>query len=232
MDTFRGLYGPTGAYPVTSPYCVADSVSHLVLVSTLQFACASCGVGSYSLVGGSSTGSPGPGLGLHGVATANNTSCFPCPYGGVCGGGNSLPVPAPGYWGAVHTSGSSSPSLVFIVCPTGYCCDGTPHAPCASVGSCSPGRSGALCGDCDPGMVVGMGSSQCAPVALCAEGRTIMWTLVAAGLLGSAAVQLTLVSGVWLCKGRPSGKMKLVIYFLQASDWVAQSRGAIVRCRC
>ncbi len=38
-------------------------------------------------------------------------------------------------------------------------------------------------------------------------------------VFGAAGLQLTLVSGVWFGpKGRPKGKMKLAIYFVQVGD--------------
>ena len=65
LDTFDGLYGPDGAYPVSSLYCSAapyaiHGIVYLafteVLVSTLQFQCQPCPLDTYSLFAGSGSG--------------------------------------------------------------------------------------------------------------------------------------------------------------------------------
>lgn len=75
---------------------------------------------------------------------------------------------------------------------------------------------GPLCGDCAPGYVESLGSPYCRAVDRCEEDKRVMWPGIAVGLLVSAFMQLTFVSGVWLVgKGVPTAKMKVVIYFTQ-----------------
>ncbi len=256
-DTFGGLYGPAGAYPVASPLCAAMplrcapasvcleigfvsprarlavctspewpatagcalqcsataarplcSGQQVVLASSLEFRCVPCAPGTYSLAHGASTGGPGP-------QAVTNLTCLPCPTGATCTGASV--TPRPGYWGAPSGSGpgGGGATLAFAPCPTGYCCDGSAGAPCGTPGACAATRTGPLCGDCLPGYAAGLGSAECVARGRCAADQRALWPAVALGLLVSAAVQLTLVSGVWLCKARPSGKMKLVMYFAQ-----------------
>ena len=151
-DKYHGLYGPTGAYPVTTPYC-AEQVYSDILVSTLQFQCTQCPAGTYALQRGFSNGTAGGG---------NAFPCVPCPAGATCSDG--AVVAAAGYWGAsdggVNVSSNASTTAAgtvsMIICPTGYCCDGD-NWPCASVDACAGHRHGLLCGDCDDGYGASIG---------------------------------------------------------------------------
>jgi hypothetical protein len=200
VDSFGGLYGPNGSYPVVSPYCPGGGS---VLVSTLDFKCVSCSSGQYSLFGGSFSGA---------VGKPTNYPCLLCPTGGVCTDG--VAAATPGYWGAGDTAPSIGVS--FALCPTGYCCDGSTSWPCTGMGPCTGHRAGVLCGDCAEGFVETVGSAQCTAASQCASDKVVLWSLIAAGELLSAILHLTVVSGVWLpSKQRPSGKMKLAIFFAQ-----------------
>lgn len=172
-------------------------------MSTFDFQCAVCPSGQYSLFGGFSNGSAG---------TATNFNCLPCPVGGVCIDG--VVTAAPGFWGAA----SVPPSTVsFTVCSAGTCCDGQAW-PCVGMSSCAGYRDGPLCGDCRPGYVVPIGSTQCVPQAACASDKPVLWAMVAVVELVSAVSQLTVVSGTWLpSPAPPNGKMKLAIYFTQVN---------------
>ena len=205
VDTYGGLYGPAGAYPVQDPACPSG---YDILQSTLQFQCARCAPGTYSVTPSTTTGAP------------NSTVaqlCRPCPLGGQCGADGGV-VATPGYWGGANGDGT----VTLVLCPTGYCCDGDDDAssvwPCAAIGVCGGNRVGRLCGDCRPGYVESIGSPVCVPVGQCADDRPVLWTVGAVGVLLAALVQLVLVSDVWLPAQRfPSGKMKLAVYFFQVS---------------
>jgi hypothetical protein len=202
-DSFRGLYG-LGSYSVPSPYspsCTGVDYCR-ILVSTLDFQCVLCPPGQYSLAGGYNNGTAG---------TATNFPCMPCPVGGVCAGGSVASTP--GYWGAADLV-SSKASLV--VCPAGYCCDGSASWPCVGLSPCAGHRSGPLCGDCAPSYVVSLGSASCTFTSACASDKAVLWTLVVLGEVTAAVLQLTVVSGVWFPSAlHPSGKMKLAVYFAQ-----------------
>jgi hypothetical protein len=199
QDMYGGLYQggnvlvPQSFQPTGQSLCPA-----FVLASMLQFSCTHCGSGAYAAAAGRSSGVPGAAL---------NPGCQPCPEGAVCADG--AVTAAPGYWGAVD-NGTASVSLV--PCPKGYCC---PASPCASVGDCAGNRVGVLCGDCAPGFVEGLGSPACVPTPACPRDAGLIWSVLVLGTLASAALQVTFVSGVWLARGPPTGKMKLVIYFAQ-----------------
>jgi hypothetical protein len=137
-------------------------------------------------------------------------------------------VAMPGYWGAVDVAAGT---VAFAVCPGGYCCSsingssgssGSSGGTCAFMDSCAQGRQGPLCGSCAPGHVATLGGPGCAPVGACSGARLAwVWALVVMALLISAALQFTVVSGVWFGSPRlPTGKMKLVIYFLQVGSGV------------
>jgi hypothetical protein len=202
VDSFGGLY-EDNSYPTPFSYC---SPSADILVSTLDFQCAVCPMGQYSLRGGYSTGSPG---------AAVSFPCLPCPVGGVCEDG--APVATPGFWGAANDNPPDLvPNASFAVCPTGYCCDGSEAWPCVGMGPCAGHRDGPLCGDCQPGYAASLGSAQCVPVASCATDKPVLWAVVAVGEIVAAVLQLTVVSGVWASSSTaPTGRMKLLIYFVQ-----------------
>lgn len=112
-----------------------------------------------------------------------------------------------------------------VLCPKGYCCDG-PAWPCDSLGSCAGYRAGPLCGDCLPGYVTALGSTQCRAVDQCSTDTGVVWPLVVGGVLAAALLQLTLVSGVWLVgNGTPTSKFKVAIYFAQMSSLVGTGPG-------
>ncbi len=201
VDSFGARFGP-GAYPSHTAAC-----DDPVLVSSFAFQCNPCGPGLYSLDSGARDG-----------PRVSNVTCLPCPSGGSCTDGTVTATP--GYWGtAEHAGGSDSPGaprrVVLIQCPPGYCCSGTPAAPCSSVDSCAPTRTGTLCSDCVQGHVEGLGSATCTPLSSCRLDQALVWPLVVGFLFVSALVQLTVVSGVWLVQGRATGKMKSVIFFAQ-----------------
>jgi hypothetical protein len=207
LDDLDGLYGSDGAYLVYSEYCRSnDPTVDQVLVSSLEFTCAPCPNGTYSVFAGSSNGTPKQKI---------NFPCLPCPHGGTCLSG--VPIAVSGYWGAANHGVVS-----FALCPSGYC-NGGPAASGndggAAGSACAGHRRGVLCGDCDSGYVEGIGSAQCAPVSACGHDKPRMWAAIGAGLVVSGLLQLTLVSGVWLLKrdtgSFPSAKLKLALYFFQ-----------------
>lgn len=209
VDSFKGLYGIDGAYLVESAYCVGHPNN--ILMSTLSFECEACGAGRYSVVGGASNGEPGQ-------ATAV-VPCLPCPVGGLCPSGSSV-LAAPGHWGAVSIMDAT---VQFMVCPTGYCCDGSPSSPCLHVSSCGGGREGAACSECSSasGFVEALGTSRCQSTSRCRTDQAMVWSLVVVVVAVAAVLQLTVVSAVWVTpKSLPSGEMKLAIYFAQMSSYV------------
>jgi hypothetical protein len=65
--------------------------------------------------------------------------------------------------------------------------------------------------------VEGIGSPACVPESTCGRDAGAVWAALTVAVLASAVLQVTFVSGVWLARGQPTGKMKLVIYFAQVS---------------
>jgi hypothetical protein len=83
---------------------------------------------------------------------------------------------------------------------------------------CQHTPAGQLCGACETGAVLALGSQSCVSVSEC-DGLSIgvVWLVLILGCMVAAWVQLALVSDVWLpAKGLPAGKLKLVVYFAQA----------------
>ncbi len=207
-DSLGGLFGP-GAIAVPSGRC-GDGRS--LLISTLQFQCEQCGEETYSLLAGSSGGSPGDSTAF---------PCLPCPDGGRCLSGAL--VASAGHWGAVvaprvppASASSPSPTVVFALCPEAYCCDGTPTWPCDTINACGGRRIGVLCGDCPSGYVESVGSAVCVEEGQCAKDAAVVWSFLVVGLVVAAVLQLAVVSDVWFpSKDAPSARLKLVIYFAQ-----------------
>lgn len=191
-DAFGGLYG-AGAYEsaFASPW---DTVNPAEVykeqckyrTSTLQFGCTPCPSGTYALAAGYTDGTPS-GHGNGGSGGVVNPVCEPCPFGGVCSS-SGVVVSQPGFWGAQSSSGS----LSFAVCPSGYCC---PHGQsCPTINSCDGGRAGLLCGDCSPGFVQSILSAACVPVDRCEQDTKVFWTCAALGVFCMAFIQLLIVS--------------------------------------
>jgi hypothetical protein len=64
--------------------------------------------------------------------------CLTCPPGGVCSSDAILAIE--GHWGvASETLGGL---VEFVVCPTGYCCDGSARFPCDAPSACAGHRTG------------------------------------------------------------------------------------------
>lgn len=194
VDAFGGLYGP-GAYESTfaSPWDGLDTKEYYrepcqYLTSTLQFGCAPCPSGTYSLAAGHSDGTP-PGAGNGSSGGVVNPLCAPCPFGGVCNSDGAVSA-QPGYWGAASSDGSVS----FAVCPIGYCCSDVQS--CSSINACGGGRTGPLCGDCGPGMVQSVISPVCVPVKNCSGEVRLFWVCVVLGVFGMAFIQLLFVSNL------------------------------------
>jgi hypothetical protein len=229
LDAFHGLYGP-GTYPITSPLCLSsDPQLDQVLVSTLSFTCVVCTVGTYSVRAGGSSGAP---------RQATNFPCLTCPRGATCVDG--LPLATVGYWGA---SDPATGVVTFALCPSGYCLGSSPQGNSSSsssssstVNTCAGQRGGALCADCGPGFVEGVGSPLCVHLSACSKEMPGVWATIVVAILGLALVQLTCVSGVWLpshtapagkarrvvlqllpVHGFPTAKTKLALYFFQVA---------------
>ena len=204
VDVYNGLYGANGSYPTTFQYCrqnANQTAQVRVLVSTLQYQCEPCPLGTYALLAGESDGQP---------RHSNAFQCQECPFGGVCS--SRTLVPAAGYWGG------GSLNVTFAVCPDGYCCTGggSTRWPCVAVNGCGGHRTGPLCGDCEAGYVEAVGSAECVPVSQCDRDKPSAWTIVVVCIAVAAVLQLAVVSDVWLPSAvAPSGKLKLAIYFLQ-----------------
>lgn len=184
-DTFGGLYGPN-AYLSTflySPWNLTDPDNNqqqpcTYLISTLQFGCVACPVGTYVLTPGYSNGSAG---------TAVNPDCLSCPFGGVCSANGAI-ASQPGYWGGRTPSGY----INFTLCPPAYCC--TDDKSCVDIHSCHGNRTGPLCGDCLPGYSEGLLSTTCVPTSQCASDVVSFWPLAVLGIFADAFLQLLFAS--------------------------------------
>ena len=203
-DAFGGLYGVNGSYDALYP-APWNAVGGTAVkpcpykTSTLQFGCAACAIGTYSLSGDTCSGAPG----AHG-----NISCLACPFGGACSNGSV--VAAPGYWGA------GDARVSFTVCPVGYCCTGSADSPCASMRSCAGYRTGQLCGDCSPGYTEGVGSSSCVAEHHCKHDKYVFWPLLVAGVFLSAALLLLVASDVLIPRFTYlNSRVKSIVYFFQ-----------------
>lgn len=86
--------------------------------------------------------------------------CKACPVGAFCEG---KMVAAPNYWGFKDDSGL----VTMIRCPTGYCCQG--NKACQDIDSCNTGRTGTLCGSCEPGLTQTFFFLKCIPEEDCLD---------------------------------------------------------------
>ena len=195
VDDFGGLYG-SHAYVMVGDHggvsCRDGTCDCPFLLSTLQFGCQRCGDGMYTEVAGVSTGAPGQ---------ATNGACLLCPLGGSCSHGalNALP----GYWGFNGTDDT----VKFVACPSGYCCDGKAGT-CEGMQPCAVGRVGTLCGECTPGHVTALGTSQCLQRARCSSEIPVFWSLFVVVVAALAAVLYSLA-------GTSMSSLTLFSYFLQ-----------------
>ncbi len=103
------------------------------------------------------------------ASTSEIERCANCPYGAICSGNNV--IPRHNYWGYWHHD-----MLTFQQCPTGYCCVGTPDAPCKHFDFCAHDRTGDLCGVCQEGFSVSILTGLCMPDSECG-GNHWFWLL-------------------------------------------------------
>ena len=90
----------------------------------------------------------------------NSIQCQLCPYGADCDTG--ILKAKPNYWGTKLGN-----QVVFLQCPSGYCCSGTETAPCVSYDTCSANREGILCGECKKNYSISVLSEECIPNSEC-----------------------------------------------------------------
>ena len=91
---------------------------------------------------------------LSGLYTLKDYPCRVCPFGGKCYLGKIYA--RPNYWG--HKD--KNDILNFQSCPRGYCCDDV-HTQCQRYDTCSPHRTGKLCGECEEGYSESLMSVTC-----------------------------------------------------------------------
>lgn len=96
----------------------------------------------------------------------HNITCMPCPYGAICDSG----IRSKGnYWGYLN----KDRHLVFIHCPTSYCCLSDK---CQSYNSCNEHRKGRLCSQCEKGYSLSFfGNFKCIKDNQCIG--TLFWTI-------------------------------------------------------
>eukprot|EP00742_Colponemidia_sp_Colp-10_P001542 GILJ01001654.1.p1 GENE.GILJ01001654.1~~GILJ01001654.1.p1 ORF type:complete len:2297 (+),score=271.16 GILJ01001654.1:26-6916(+) len=78
--------------------------------------------------------------------------CAACPPGATCAGGNSHPLPLPGYWSPAVGRGNTVWKESVM-----YECSGTTACPGGALGLCGKDFTGDLCGLCMPGFYVSQG---------------------------------------------------------------------------
>lgn len=88
---------------------------------------------------------------------SRNITCGNCPIGGVCNHGIRS---RDNFWGSVN----GSQTVIFISCPSGYCCT---NGTCTSYNTCAPNRTGYLCGYCSKNHTESIYSSDCLNNADC-----------------------------------------------------------------
>ena len=95
------------------------------------------------------------------------TTCFQCPYGGVCEKGQIRA--ANNFWGYLK----SENEVRFVSCPSGYCFTGKL---CKSYDSCALGRYGPLCSSCRKSFTENVVVHACLDHRTCS--RPWMWALM------------------------------------------------------
>ncbi|XP_057307443.1 uncharacterized protein LOC130645462 [Hydractinia symbiolongicarpus] len=134
-----------------------------------SFQCRTCAKGMYSLTRDQIT-VPGNGL----VYKKSDFKCFQCPPGGKCEHGI---VSKGNFWGYVE----SDNKIVFLSCPTSYCCSQT-TTKCFSYNTCNKKRTGILCGTCQRGYRLNYFNNGCVKNEGC--NQWLFWILyLAYGIL-------------------------------------------------
>ncbi len=113
------------------------------------------------------------------ILSKEMADCLECPYGAICSGNNI--IPRPNYWGYWKEG-----NLMFLQCPSEYCCSGSESAPCVKYNSCAGNRTGILCGACKRGFSVSILTGECMPDSECGKDQWF-WLLA---LLATAAYAL------------------------------------------
>ena len=130
------------------------------------------------------------------VFNTTDPTCFPCPIGAQCG---HTITSLPDYWGYKNDSGY----ITMIRCPDGYCC--TDNETCIGIDSCATGRTGTLCGNCEPNFTESMLSQSCVSTENCSDSLTIALYILCAmcyavALLVANKIKQTLVRFVKVLK--------------------------------
>ncbi len=100
--------------------------------------------------------------------------CLECPYGANCPG-NQLNA-KPNFWGL-----ETAHKVIFVQCPSGYCCANEKDKPCVGYTMCDGHREGALCGACEKDYSLSLLSHKCIPLSECHD--TWVWPVAMLGIV-------------------------------------------------
>jgi hypothetical protein len=178
---------------------------HPILLSAVIFTCLPCPRGHYTLDYGSMTNE-----------TTNNASCYDCPRGAICLGGEQVEALL-GYWcGLVDPAAESTTILECAPCPEGYCSEGE-QRPWNE--SCIDTRTGVLCGRCVEGRSEALLTEECIDTARCNDA---FWAVPVAFLIG-----LGYAAFVAYVPVRDHPLWKSITYFMQVAPlFVASYAGS------
>ncbi len=107
-------------------------------------------------------------------SNSNHLGCIECPYGASCPG-NQLNS-KPNFWG--YKMGAA---VLFVQCPSGYCCRGGKDNVCVGYTNCNENREGKLCGACKEDYSLSLLSSKCIHAGKCNDSW--IWPVAVLGIV-------------------------------------------------
>jgi hypothetical protein len=134
-----------------------------MLRQSVAYNCTPCATNEFSLEAGS----------LEGGEVKAIECITDCPYGGDCSQGGANLAARSGFFGARNDNPGDPPTVKFVACPSGFCCEDS--GGCAWDDTCAASkRTGDLCGRCRDGHSVALLSTSCVPTHRCRKWLSLL----------------------------------------------------------
>ena len=169
MESYNSVFTCPHGYSARSVVNYVTVSSSRSSIETLLLYCRSCHQGQYSLHQSEIIVDQTSGVNVQHV---ENSTCLPCPYGGLC---ITDVASKANFWG--HNDDGV---VRMYLCPQGYCC---PNATCKPFNTCAENRRGALCGRCNDGYSESLFSTKCILNSECTYASAFWAVIAGYGLL-------------------------------------------------